>query len=124
MALRTLRRAPLLAAALLATSAPQLRAQAAPPSPAQVLGYELGERFTPYAGVQQYSRALADASPRVEYRPYGRTNEGRFYYVMEYLDGMDMERLVLGSGPQPPERVIHILTTVDRIGGCPGGDAA
>ncbi|MBV9107961.1 MAG: hypothetical protein JO306_00965, partial [Gemmatimonadetes bacterium] len=28
------------------------------PSPAQVLGYELGERFTPYAGVQQYAHAL------------------------------------------------------------------
>src|SRR4051812_29763548 len=53
-------------------------AQAAPPSPAQVLGYQLGERFTPYAGVQQYAKALAAAAPdRVRYLPYGQTYEGR-----------------------------------------------
>src|SRR5687768_12173862 len=53
-------------------------AQSAPPSPEQVLGYPLGERFTPYAGVQQYARALAAAAPdRVRYQPYGQTYEGR-----------------------------------------------
>jgi hypothetical protein len=58
-------------------AAPALAAQQAPPSPAEVLGYALGERFTPYAGVQRYSRALADASPLVEYQAYGQTPEGR-----------------------------------------------
>ncbi|MBN1209473.1 MAG: serine/threonine protein kinase [Myxococcaceae bacterium] len=43
---------------------------------------------------------------------YGRTAEGLFYYVMEYLEGMDLERLLTGAGPQPPERVIHILRQV------------
>jgi serine/threonine-protein kinase len=43
---------------------------------------------------------------------YGRTQEGLFYYVMEYLDGMDMERLMAAAGPQPPARVIHILRQV------------
>ncbi|HEX8703428.1 MAG TPA: serine/threonine-protein kinase [Myxococcaceae bacterium] len=43
---------------------------------------------------------------------YGRTHEGLFYYVMEYLEGMDMERLMLAAGPQPPARVIHILRQV------------
>jgi hypothetical protein len=52
-------------------------AQQAPPSPADVLGYALGERFTPYAGVQRYARALAEASPLVEYTAYGTTPEGR-----------------------------------------------
>jgi CHASE1-domain containing sensor protein len=40
---------------------------------------------------------------------YGRTAEGLFYYVMEFLDGMDLERLVREDGPLPPGRAIHIL---------------
>jgi len=46
-------------------------------SPAEVLGYELGERFTDHAGVVRYMEALAAASPRVQIRPYGKTVEGR-----------------------------------------------
>nr|MDQ3389033.1 M14 family metallopeptidase [Gemmatimonadota bacterium] len=52
-------------------------AQEAPPSPAEVLGYPLGEHFTPYDGVRSYGRALAAASPLVDYRPYGQTPERR-----------------------------------------------
>jgi serine/threonine-protein kinase len=43
---------------------------------------------------------------------YGRTPEGAFYYVMEYLDGFDLERLVRKEGPLPPGRVVHILRQV------------
>jgi hypothetical protein len=88
MALRTL----LLAAALLGTAS-GLRAQADPPSPAQVLGYQLGERFTPYAGVQQYARALDAASPRVEYRPYGQTYEGRELFQLVIATPENLARL-------------------------------
>lgn len=52
-------------------------AQAAPLSPAEVLGHRIGERFTDYHGVRAYSRALAEGSPLVEYRPYGQSVEGR-----------------------------------------------
>jgi len=43
---------------------------------------------------------------------YGRTPEGAFYYVMEYLEGLDLERLVREEGPLPPGRVVYILRQV------------
>jgi serine/threonine-protein kinase len=40
---------------------------------------------------------------------YGRADDGTFYYVMEYLPGMDLGELVDRYGPMPPERVLHLL---------------
>jgi hypothetical protein len=43
---------------------------------------------------------------------YGRTPEGIFYYAMEYLPGLPLDRVILGDGPQPEARVVHLVKQV------------
>jgi serine/threonine protein kinase len=43
---------------------------------------------------------------------YGRTPEGVFYYAMEFLDGIDLQKLVDEYGPQPEGRVVYILKQI------------
>src|SRR5262249_37483553 len=45
----------------------------------------------------------------VEIYDYGRTEDGTFFYVMEYLPGLSLENLLLRHGPLPVGRVVHLL---------------
>jgi eukaryotic-like serine/threonine-protein kinase len=45
----------------------------------------------------------------IEIYDYGHSEDGTFYYVMEYLPGMSLEELVRKIGPLPPGRAIYLL---------------
>ncbi len=48
---------------------------------------------------------------------YGRAEDGTFYYVMEFLPGFDLKKLVEKFGPLPAERVIYLLRQIcDALG--------
>jgi eukaryotic-like serine/threonine-protein kinase len=48
----------------------------------------------------------------VQLYDFGVTDDGTFYYVMELLEGMDLDTLVDRFGAVPPERAVHLLLQV------------
>lgn len=52
----------------------------------------------------------------IEIYDYGRADDGTFYYVMEYLPGLNLGQLVEIAGPLPSERMIHLIApTCDAL---------
>ncbi|NIM50687.1 MAG: protein kinase [Gemmatimonadales bacterium] len=79
------------------------------------LGTEPGR--TPGSYLHRFEREVqATAQLRsphtVEVYDYGMTEDRRFYYVMELLDGLNLEHLVAKYGPLPADRAVHILEQV------------
>ncbi len=66
---------------------------------------EIRERF------RREAQVLASMRSRhtIDLYDYGVTDAGVFYYVMELLDGLDLESLVVREGAQPAARVIEML---------------
>ena len=62
---------------LAATALFSLPVQSQVETPAEFLGYELGDRFTRHHKVVDYAQSLADGSDRAVWMPYGRTSEFR-----------------------------------------------
>jgi serine/threonine-protein kinase len=56
--------------------------------------------------------ALLESMHTIHLYDFGVTQDGVFYYVMEYLEGMSLENLVERFGPVPAERTVHILKQV------------
>ncbi len=48
----------------------------------------------------------------IEIFDYGRTEDGSYYYVMEYLPGLSLSELVERHGPLPPARAVYLLRQV------------
>jgi serine/threonine protein kinase len=71
---------------------------------------EAQERF------RREAQTLAQLRSRstIELFDYGVSSDGTFFYVMELLDGLDLESLVLKYGPQPPGRVLRLLQQACR----------
>lgn len=71
---------------------------------------------TSIARFEREVRATAQLSHwnTVNVYDYGRTDDGTFYYVMEYLQGLSLEELVKAYGPMLPERVIYFLLQICR----------
>jgi eukaryotic-like serine/threonine-protein kinase len=71
-------------------------------------GAPLRERF------EREARAIAElrSANTVQLYDYGTAADGTLYYVMELLDGIDLETLVEAHGPLPPERVVTIVRQV------------
>jgi serine/threonine-protein kinase len=56
--------------------------------------------------------ASLESPHTVDLYDYGISDDGDFYYVMELLEGVDLESLVNSCGPLAAERAIHILRQV------------
>jgi serine/threonine protein kinase len=76
--------------------------------PPDKLGPESAARFE--REVQLTARLTHPNTIRVF--DYGRTPDGVFYYVMEYLEGASLDEIVEETGPMPPGRVIQVLDQV------------
>jgi serine/threonine-protein kinase len=53
--------------------------------------------------------ALLESPHTVELFDFGINDQGVFYYVMELMDGIDLDTLVAKYGPVPCERVVFLL---------------
>jgi serine/threonine-protein kinase len=71
---------------------------------------ELLERFR-----REAAATASLASPHtVALYDFGLSEQGQFYYVMELLDGIDLDKMVEKFGILPPERMAHFLVHACR----------
>ncbi|HEX6164865.1 MAG TPA: serine/threonine-protein kinase [Vicinamibacterales bacterium] len=56
--------------------------------------------------------ALLRSQHSIRLFDFGAAEDGSFYYVMELLEGRDLESLVKEFGPLPPERVTFLLKQI------------
>ncbi|MGF1465702.1 MAG: serine/threonine-protein kinase [Sandaracinaceae bacterium] len=77
----------------------------------EILGEGLEARHRALVRFEREAQAIADLeSPHtVSLYDFGVGEDGSFFYVMELLRGIDLQRLVELHGPVPPERAIHLL---------------
>ena len=67
--------------------------------------------------VRRFEREAQDTAAlrsvhTIDVYDFGITEDGDFYYVMELLDGISLERFVQTYGPMEPARVVYVLRQV------------
>src|SRR5678815_214433 len=67
--------------------------------------------------IQRFEReaqttATLQSQHTVQVYDFGVTEDGALYYVMEYLDGLDLQTLIEKYGPVSPERAVHFLLQI------------
>lgn len=72
-------------------------------------GPEEAKRLLKLFEREAQTTALLTSPHTIQLYDYGATQDGTFYYVMELLDGYDLQTLVERFGKQPPERVACLL---------------
>jgi serine/threonine-protein kinase len=73
---------------------------------------EVSEATLRRFGQEAEATASLRSQHTVDIYDFGRRDDGSFYYVMELLDGIDLEQLVDRFGPLPANRVIHLLLQI------------
>jgi serine/threonine-protein kinase len=73
-------------------------------------GHEAAERLLRIFAREARATALLSSPHTIQLYDFGVTREGAFYTVMELLDGTDLQTLIEKFGPQPSERVAHLLS--------------
>ena len=63
------------------------------PTPRAVLGYEIGQRFTPHHLIVRYAERVAAASPRIRVDTVARTFEGRELLLITATSEANQQRL-------------------------------
>lgn len=59
--------------------------------------------------MEAQATAALSSPHTVQLYDFGTSEDGTFYYVMELLEGLDLEALVERFGPVPAERAVHLL---------------
>lgn len=87
------------------------------PAAIKLMNHDVAGRETPHRQAEFMARfereaqatALLQSPHTVDLYDFGIAEDGALYYVMELLDGFDLQTLVTRFGPLPPERVVWLL---------------
>jgi serine/threonine-protein kinase len=80
----------------------------------ETLGSDPGNRRTALRRFEREARATAalGSCHTIKLYDFGTTEDGAFYYVMELLRGLSLDRLVTKFGPLDPARAVFLLRQV------------
>ena len=80
----------------------------------ELIGHSRQASSTLFRRFRQEAKATANLNSihTITVYDYGVSDQGKFFYVMELLNGLDLEQLVKRFGPLPTSRVIYLLHQV------------